>query len=372
MKIKQLKQPTPIDQQQPQIPQTNEKVTSDHLRRNAYLYLRQSTMKQVFENQESSRRQYSLKERAIALGWEPDQIIVIDSDQGQSGKYAQGRDGFKHLVSEVSMGHAGIVIGSEVSRLARNSADWHRLMEICGLTNTLILDEDGLYDSRHINDRLLLGLKGAISEFELHMINSRLWGGKLAKAIRGDLHTPLPVGLVYSPSGQVKLEPNQQVRQSIDLLFSTFNRVGSAMGVVRYFNKNGLKFPRKMQSGPQKGEIVWDALSYTRARQVLKNPRYAGAYCYGRVRRNKFGDGGGGIERKKNVDRSQWHSLIRDSHPGYISWEDYEENLRKLHSNCNYNNGNGNGGGNGAKSSESNPVRFGVGTGIRIGSGPVL
>jgi DNA invertase Pin-like site-specific DNA recombinase len=390
-----IKQPTPIDQQTPQTPQTpqilqtNEKVTSDHLRRNAYLYLRQSTMKQVFENQESSRRQYALKERAIALGWEPDQIIVIDSDQGQSGKYAQGRDGFKHLVSEVSMGHAGIVIGSEVSRLARNSADWHRLMEICGLTNTLILDEDGLYDSRHINDRLLLGLKGAISEFELHMINSRLWGGKLAKAIRGDLHTPLPVGLVYSPSGEVKLEPNQQVRQSIDLFFSTFNRVGSAMGVVRYFNKNGLKFPRKMQSGPQKGEIVWDVLSHTRARQVLKNPRYAGAYFYGRVRINKFGEGGGGIERKKNVDRSQWYSLIKDSHPGYISWEDYEENLGKLRSNCNYNyngnvNGNGNGnsngnggGGDGAKSSENNPIGFGTGTGtgtgtgIGIGSGPV-
>jgi DNA invertase Pin-like site-specific DNA recombinase len=353
MKIKQPKPQTQIVQQIPPILPTNEKVTSDHLRRNAYLYLRQSTMKQVFENRESSRRQYCLKERAIALGWEPDQIIVIDSDQGQSGKSTEGREGFKRLVTEVSMGHAGIVIGLEVSRLARNSADWHRLMEICGLTDTLILDEDGLYDSRHINDRLLLGLKGAISEFELHLISSRLWGGKLAKARRGELHTPLPVGFVYGPSGEVILEPNQQVRQSISLFFSTFNRVGSALGVARYFNKNGLKFPRKVQSGAQRGEIVWNVLGYSRAREILKNPRYAGVFFYGRVRRNKFGVGNGGnggngghggMGKGKHIDRSQWYSLIKDSHPGYISWEEYEENLRRLGSNCNHNyNGNGNG-----------------------------
>lgn len=369
-----IKQPTQIDQidqqipQIPQIPQTNEKVTLDHLRRNAYLYLRQSTMKQVFENQESSRRQYALKERAIALGWAPDRIIVIDSDQGQSGKSTEGREGFKRLVAEVSMGHAGIVIGLEVSRLARNSADWHRLMQICGLTHTLILDEDGLYDSCHINDRLLLGLKGAISEFELHIISSRLWGGKLAKALRGELRTPLPVGLVYSPSGEVKLEPNQQVRQSLELFFSTFNRVDSAMGVVRHFNKNGLKFPRKVQSGPQKGEIVWDVLGYSRAREVLKNPRYAGAYFYGRVRRDKFGDGS---ERKKYVDRSQWYSLIKDSHPGYISWEEYEENLRKLRSNCNCNGDIDINDVNvdGDKTSQNSSIGSGSGSGFGIGFG---
>jgi len=365
MKIKQL---TPIDQQIPQIPQTtDEKVTLDHLRRNAYIYLRQSTMKQVFENQESSRRQYALKERAIALGWDPDRIIVIDSDQGQSGKSTEGREGFKGLISEVSMGLAGIVIGLEVSRLARNSADWHRLVQICGLTNTLILDEDGLYDSRQINDRLLLGFKGAISEFELHIISSRLWGGKLAKALRGELKTPLPVGLVYGSCGEVKLEPNQQVRQSLDLFFATFNRVDSAMGVVKYFNKNGLKFPRKVKNGPQKGEIVWNALSQSRAREVLKNPRYAGAFFYGRVRTNKLGDGS---ERKKNVDRSQWYSLIKDSHPGYISWEKYEENLRKLRSNCNHNrNYDVNGDIDRDKGRQNSPIRSGFGTGTGAGAG---
>ena len=313
-------------------PQTNEKITPEHLRRNAYLYLRQSTMKQVFENQESTRRQYSLKDRAIALGWEPDRIIVIDSDQGQSAASPEAREGFKRLASEVSMGHCGVVIGLEVSRLARNSTDWHRLMEICVLTNTLILDEDGIYDPRQINDRLLLGLKGAISEFELHMIHSRLWGGKLAKARRGDLHCALPMGFVYSPLDEVEFDPDQQVRQTIEMFFSTFRQKGSAMGVVRYFNNNGLKFPNYVRSGAHKGETVWKALDYSRAKYVLKNPRYAGAFFYGRTRKRKFGNGS---EGNSNVDRSQWHSLIKDKHPGYISWEEYEQNLRTLLGNRN-------------------------------------
>ena len=315
-------------------PQTNEKITAEHLRRNAYLYLRQSTMKQVLENQESTRRQYSLKERAIALGWVPERIIVIDSDQGQSAASTQSREGFKRLVSEVSMGHCGVVIGLEVSRLARNSTDWHRLMEICVLTSTLILDEDGIYDPRQINDRLLLGLKGAISEFELHMIRSRLWGGKLAKARRGELRCELPIGFVYTPSGEVGFDADEQVRQTIKKFFSTFRQEGSAMGVVRYFNNNGLKFPNYVRSGAHKGGTVWKALDYNRAKYVLKNPRYAGAFFYGRTRRRKFVNGSES-ERNSNVDRSQWYSLIKDKHPGYISWEKYEENLRTLLSNSN-------------------------------------
>lgn len=327
----------------PQNPQSNEKITPDHLRRNAYLYLRQSTMKQVLENQESTRRQYSLRDRAIALGWQPNRIIVIDSDQGQSAASKEAREGFKRLTSEVSMGHCGIVIGLEVSRLARNSTDWHRLMEICVLTNTLILDEDGIYDPRQINDRLLLGLKGAISEFELHMIHSRLWGGKLAKARRGELHCELPIGFVYTPLGEVEFSPDQQVRQTIDMFFSTFRKVGSAMGVVRHFNNNGLKFPNYVRSGVHKGETVWKALDYSRAKYVLKNPRYAGAYFYGRTRKRKFANANGnngnngnnGSERNSNVDRSQWYSLIKNKHAGYISWEEYEENLRTLFGNSN-------------------------------------
>ncbi len=316
-------------------PQTNEKITPEHLRRNAYLYLRQSTMQQVLVNQESTRRQYSLKDRAIALGWEPERIIVIDSDQGQSAATTETREGFKRLTSEVSMGHCGVVIGLEVSRLARNSTDWHRLMEICVLTHTLILDEDGIYDPRQINDRLLLGLKGAISEFELHMIHSRLWGGKLAKARRGELHCQLPMGFVYTPLGEVEFDPDQQVRQTIEMFFSTFLQEGSAMGVVRYFNNNGLKFPTYVRSGAHKGETVWKALDYSRAKYVLKNPRYAGAFFYGRTRKRKFGNRSERSERHSNVDRSQWYSLIKDKHPGYISWEEYEENLRTLLANSN-------------------------------------
>jgi len=311
----------------------NEKVTSEHLARNAYLYLRQSTMKQVLENQESTRRQYALKEKAIELGWDDNRIVVIDSDKAQSGKSAQDREGFKQLVSEVSLGLAGIIIGLEVSRLSRNSADWYHLMEICGLRNTLILDEDGLYDLCNINDRLVMGFKGTISEFESHQIKNRLWGGKLFKARRGELHTTLPIGFVYSPSGQVELEPDEQVRQWLDLFFSTFRRLGSGIEVVRYFNKNGLKFPRYVQGGPDKGKIEWGLLNIYRARDILKNPRYAGAFFYGKTQKKRFGGVGGGVVVRKSIDRDQWYSLVKDSHPGYITWEEYEENLKKLQSN---------------------------------------
>jgi len=184
------------------------KVTANHLARNAYLYVRQSSLRQVAENQESTRRQYALRERATALGWHTDQVHVIDCDLGQSGASAAGREGFQHLVAEVGLGHAGIVLGLEVSRLARNCADWHRLLQICAFTATLILDEDGLYDPAQYNDRLLLGLKGTMSEAELHLLRARLQGGLLAKARRGELRVGLPIGLVYDPSDRVVLHPD--------------------------------------------------------------------------------------------------------------------------------------------------------------------
>lgn len=187
----------------------NEKITLDHLSRKAYLYIRQSSIRQVIENTESTKRQYALKERAISLGWAAGDIIVIDSDQGQSGSTSSGRSGFKQLVCEVGMGSAGIVLGLEVSRLARNSSDWHRLLEICALTNTLILDEDGIYDPGHFNDRLLLGLKGTMSEAELHLIRARLLGGFFAKAKRGELKCALPIGFIYDSVGQVVFDPDQ-------------------------------------------------------------------------------------------------------------------------------------------------------------------
>jgi DNA invertase Pin-like site-specific DNA recombinase len=191
------------------------KVTAEHLQRAAYLYIRQSSLHQVLENTESTERQYALRRRAVVLGWPQERIVVIDHDQGQSGASASDREGFQRLVADVGLGRAGIVMGLEVSRLARNCADWHRLLEICALSRTLILDEDGLYDPAHYNDRLLLGLKGTMSEAELHVLKARLVGGVLNKAQRGELKMPLPIGLVYDDDGRVVLDPDQQVQQSL-------------------------------------------------------------------------------------------------------------------------------------------------------------
>ena len=210
----------------------HQKVTASHLRRDAYLYVRQSTVRQVFENTESTRRQYALRERAVAMGWPIERVVVIDSDLGRSGAAGTDREGFQTLVGDVGMGRAGIVLGLEVSRLARNSTDWHRLLEICALTDTLILDEDGIYNPSDFNDRLLLGLKGTMSEAELHVLRARLRGGILNQARRGALKMPLPVGLVYDPADHVVLDPDRQVRQSIVHLFETFARTGSASATV--------------------------------------------------------------------------------------------------------------------------------------------
>ena len=257
--------------------QTQDKVTAEHLKRNAYLYIRQSTLRQVMEHQESTRRQYDLRGRALALGWKEEQIIVIDTDQAQSGASANDREGFQRLVTEVSMGRAGIVIGLEVSRLARNSADWHRLVEICALTGTLIMDEDGIYDPCDFNDRLLLGLKGTMSEAELHVMQSRLRGGLLNKARRGELKLPLPIGLVYDGDEQVILDPNQEVQQRIRLFFDTFRRESSANGVVRVFRQEGIRFPRRPLGAPVEGELLWGELQLSQSVRILRNPRYAGS-----------------------------------------------------------------------------------------------
>src|SRR3989475_3176040 len=215
--------------------ETSQKVTASQLKRSAFLYIRQSTACQVLEHTESTARQYALRKRAVALGWQDDQVIVIDSDQGQSGASAADREGFQKLVVEVSMGRVGIVLGLEVSRLARNSADWHRLLELCAMTDTLILDEDGLYNPTSFNDRLLLGLKGTMSEAELHVLQARLRGGVLSKARRGELAGPLPVGLCYDPAGRVVLDPDAQVQEAIRHLFHTFRRTGSAPATPQEF-----------------------------------------------------------------------------------------------------------------------------------------
>ena len=307
------------------------KVSPNHLHRDAYLYVRQSTLRQVLENTESTQRQYALRERAVALGWPIERVQVIDCDQGQSGASAADREGFQRLVAEVSLGHAGIVLGLEVSRLARNNSDWHRLLEICALTGTLILDEDGLYDPGQFNDRLLLGLKGTISEAELHVLRARLRGGILNKARRGELKTPLPVGLVYDAQGRVVLDPDRQVQDALRALFATYERTGSGSATVKYFREQGLLFPRRLRRGLRKGELVWGPLVHSRVLQVLHNPRYAGAFFHGRTRSCSSRNGGDSCQR---LPPDQWHALLPEAHAGYITWDQYQRTQQALRENA--------------------------------------
>lgn len=303
------------------------KVQPHHLERGAYLYVRQSSMRQVIENVESTKRQYALRSRAIALGWRDDQIIVIDSDQGESGASASWRGGFQRLVTDVGMGHAGIVMGLEVSRLARNNADWHRLLEICALADTLILDEDGVYDPASFNDRLLLGLKGTMSEAELHVIKARLRGGILNKVRRGEYRCVLPTGFVYDEAGEVAFDPDSQIRETIAHFFETFSRVGSACQTVKAFRKEGLLFPSRLRNS---ATTIFRPLTTSTAIRTLKNPRYAGVYAYGRRHYRRAADGKKVLRRREYND---WLACIPDAHPGYITWKQFQDNLNVLKSN---------------------------------------
>jgi DNA invertase Pin-like site-specific DNA recombinase len=311
-------------------PAALQKITARHLSRQAMLYVRQSTLHQVLENTESTARQYGLRERALALGWEASRIVVIDQDLGQSGASAVDRAGFQRLVAEVGLGHVGLVMGLEVSRLARSSLDWHHLLEICTMTGTLILDEDGLYDPATFNDRLLLGLKGTMSEAELHVLQARLKGGILHKASRAALKVPLPVGLLYAEDQSVILDPDAQIQQALRLLFATFKRTGSAWATVKYFRAQGLLFPRRVRIGPHAGELHWMPLQHNAVLKVLRNPRYAGAFCFGRTHTIKHPDGSLHIE---TLPQEQWLFLVREVHAGYLNWQEYEANLAQLRAN---------------------------------------
>ncbi len=307
------------------------KVTAAHLCRTALLYVRQSSLKQVLHNTESAIRQYDLRGKAISLGWDASQITVIDIDQGHSGASAADREGFQQLVAEVSLGRAGIVLGLECSRLARNNADWHQLLEICAMTGTLICDEDGLYDPRNFNDRLVLGMKGQISEYELHFLRARLRGGQLSKARRGELIMPLPVGLVYDGAGHVILDPDTAIAGAVRHLFTTFEATGSATAVVKAFRAAGLSFPWRHKKGPRKGEVDWQPLRHHTVLRVLHNPRYAGAFTYGRRREQKL-PGGKTVTTK--LPRQEWIAFIPGAHPGYITLGQYEANIAKLAANA--------------------------------------
>ena len=308
------------------------KITSSQLGRRAFVYVRQSSSAQVESNRESTDRQYGLVERAVELGWHRSQIQVVDEDLGVSGAGLVERTGFAHMTAEVALGHVGLVLGLEVSRLARNNADWYRLLDLCGATDTLIGDADGLYHPGLFNDRLVLGLKGTMSEAELHVLRARLEGGIRNKAARGELRRGLPIGLVWGEDdGEVRLHPDEAVTGAIKTVFERFAELGSARQVWLWFRFQGLNFPS--QSNPSE-EIRWLTPTYTKIHHVLKNPVYAGAYVYGRTRQERHIDESGKVRKRlRRLPRSEWAVLIPDHHEGFIDWETFESNQIRLAAN---------------------------------------
>ena len=310
------------------------KVTNQHRQRLAYIYVRQSTTKQVHHNQESQHYQYRLKQRAQELGWPSERIKIIDSDLGLSGRHADIRVGFQELVAEVSLGHVGIVFGYEVSRLARNNRDWYHLLDLAAMVSTLIADNDGIYDPRLYNDRLLLGLKGTMSEAELHWLRQRLDEGRMSQVKRGAYRQKLPTGLERLPDGTVVKHPDDQVRHVLDLLFAKYEALGSVSKVVRYFRQQKIQLPRRQSAGPHCNQILWKDASETAVTETLKNPAYAGAFVYGRRRvdptRCKPGRPATGRPRQP---MAQWLHIQQDAYPAYISWEQYLANQERIRQN---------------------------------------
>ncbi len=310
------------------------KITATHTDRMAYVYLRQSTMGQVLHHQESTERQYALKNRALQCGWTTDKIRVLDGDLGISGAHMTNREDFKSLVADVSLNKVGAIFALEASRLSRSSNDWNRLFELCSLTDTLIIDEDGCYNPTDFNDQLLLGLKGMMSQAELHFIRARLQGGKLNKAKRGALHFPLPVGYCYDEEGTIVLDSDEEVRSVVKLMFDTFQQTGSGYAVVKKFTHLNLKFPKRAYGGVWKGKLIWGRLTYERVHGILKNPSYAGVYVYGRYKYRKILSTDGGICSKiESVPMSRWQVTIKDHHEGYISWDQFLHNNMILQQN---------------------------------------
>ena len=305
------------------------KVTSEHLRRQAIIYVRQSSTTQVENNRESTARQYQLVERAVSLGWPREHVSVIDKDLGISGSGLADRSGFAQMTAEVALGHVGIVLGLEVSRLARNNADWYRLLDLCGVTNTLIGDADGIYHPGMFNDRLVLGLKGTMSEAELHVLRARLNGGILNKAERGELRRGLPVGFVYGDAdGEVLIHPDEAVATAIRTVFTRFAELGSIRRVWLWFCSEGLRFP--LQSSTLEG-VHWVVPTYTKIRQVLANPIYAGAYVYGKTKTDRYVDESGRVrKRMRKRPRAEWPVFIQGHHPGFIDWETFEANQKRI------------------------------------------
>ncbi len=312
----------------------SEKILPWHTNRLAVVYVRQSTAQQVLDHQESTRLQYGLTRRAEALGWAPDRIVVIDDDLGKSGTSIEGRGGFQRLVSEVSLDHVGSIFGIEMSRLARSNADWHRLLDRCALFRTLIADLDGIDDPVQYNDRLLLGLKGTMSEAEVHILKQRMHQGRLSKARRGALTFALPIGYVWQSPGAVGFDPDEQVQAVVRLIFRTFDELGTRGGVLRYLAQHDIRLGVRVREGQGKGALVWRRPNRMTLQLLLKHPLYAGAYVYGRRQIDP---------RRYQPSRprtgrvvcapDEWLVLLRDRVPAYISWEQYEANQARLAAN---------------------------------------
>ena len=306
--------------------------TSLQLRRLAVVYIRQSSPGQVANNVESRELQYEFVERAVTLGWSRERVVVIDDDQGRRGSESANRGGFQRLVAEVGLGHVGLVLGIEVSRLSRRNADWYNLMDLCALTDTLIADRDGIYHPGDYNSRLVLGLKGTMAEAELHLIRQRLTGARLHKASKGELRLLVPVGLDYNTDDKIVLAGDEAVRAAIAEVFARFQSLSSARQVLLSLRADGLKLPHRK---PGEDKVRWRDATYRAVHEILTKPAYAGAYVFGRVRQDKsVSDTGQVIVRSRLVAREEWEVCIPDHHPGYINWDTYLENQRRLAANA--------------------------------------
>src|SRR4051794_26999837 len=307
------------------------KILDLHLDRLAVVYVRQSDPQQVLNNRESRERQYALADHAAALGWPRDRVMVIDDDQGQSGRTADQRGGFQRLLAEVTMEHVGLIIGIEMSRIARNNRDWHNLLEMCAIFGTILADEDGVYDPQDSNDRLLLGLKGTISEFELVTMRNRLERGRLNKARRCELFPSVPTGYVKLSTERVEMDPDEQVREVVRLIFDKYDEIGTVWGVFHYLIQNHICLGIRPFQGPNRGSLEWRRPSLLTVHQVLRNPMYAGAYAYGRRPNKRIRTATGKRTTAGNwVPMQQWKVLKRDCLPAYITWERYLENQERL------------------------------------------
>ena len=314
-------------------PLVSSKIETHHLARLAVVYVRQSSARQVRENIESTQLQYDLARLARSYGWPETRIDIIDDDLGVSGKSLEGRSGFQRLLAEISLEHVGIVMGIEMSRLARNCRDWHQLLELCAVFGTLLGDADGVYNPREHNDRLLLGLKGTMSEAELHVLRSRLDAGKKNKARRGEYFAEAPIGYVRTRDG-VELEPDTQAQGVVRLLFDKFEELGSGHAVLKFFRENGILIGRRIPNGLRPGDMTWHRANRSTILDVLRHPIYAGAYVYGRSKSVTTSEPDGSRKTvQRRVGKDEWEVLIRDKVPAYITWEQWERNQQKLREN---------------------------------------